>query len=93
MGCPFRRACVPDCGLCERPDGADEMNARQAAEYLGYAVRSIYNMTSRGILPYHKINGKGRPIYLKEELDALLGLGDRAEAILNANELMRQSGS
>jgi len=66
------------------------MNARQAAEYLGYKVQSIYNMRSKGILPYHRINGKGRPIFIKEELDELLGLGDRAEAILNSNELSRR---
>ena len=66
------------------------MNARQAAEYLGYAVQSIYNMRSKGILPYHRINGKGRPIFIKEELDELLGLGDRAEAIINSNELARR---
>lgn len=66
------------------------MNARQAAEYLGYAVQTVYNLTSRGILPCHKINGRGRPFFIKEELDAMLGLGDRAEAILNCNELSRR---
>ena len=66
------------------------MTTRQAAEYLGYTVRTVYNLTWRGILPSHKLNGRGRPFYVKEELDELLGLGDRAEAIINSNELMRR---
>lgn len=66
------------------------MNARQAAEYLGYKVQTIYNLRSLGRLPFHRINGQGRPFFIKEELDEVLGLGDRAEAIINSNELMRR---
>ena len=66
------------------------MNARQAAEYLGYKVQTIYNLRSLGRLPFHRINGRGRPFFVKEELDAMLGLVDRAEAIINSNELMRR---
>lgn len=67
------------------------MTATQAAEYLGYSVRTVYNLRNRGLLPYHKLNGRGRPIFVKEELDEVMGLGDRADAILNFNELRKRS--
>lgn len=66
------------------------MNAKQAAEYLGLEVQTIYNLRSLGRLPFHRINGRGRPIFIKEELDEAMGLENRAEAIINSNELMRR---
>lgn len=66
------------------------MNAKQTAEYLGLEVQTIYNLRSLGRLPFHRINGRGRPIFIKEELDEAMGLENRAEAILNCNELSRR---
>ena len=66
------------------------LTATQAAAHLGYKVQTIYNMKSRGLLPYHKFNGKGRPRFSSEELDEHLGLDARAEDILNENELRRR---
>lgn len=66
------------------------MTATQAAAHLGYKVQTIYNMTSLGMLPYHRLGGKGRPRFSSEELDEYLGLDARAEDILNENELRRR---
>lgn len=66
------------------------MTSAQAAEYLGYSIQTIYNLRSRGLLPYHKLNGIGRPRFNSDELDDLVGLDARADEIINGNELRRR---
>ena len=66
------------------------MTSAQAAEHLGYKVRTVYNLRSLGLLPYHRLNGKGRPVFDRDELDAYMGLDARADDILIKNELRRR---
>jgi excisionase family DNA binding protein len=42
------------------------LNIDEACEFLGYKKKSIYNLTSLGILPYSKPNGK--KLYFDREL-------------------------
>lgn len=44
------------------------MTPKQAAEYTGYAVQTIYNKVSQDQIPYHK--GAAGTRFLKSELDA-----------------------
>lgn len=50
-------------------DSGDKwMSPKQAAEYTGYAVQTIYNKVSQGEIPHHK--GSGSTRFKKSELDA-----------------------
>jgi len=43
------------------------LNVKQAAEITGLAIQTIYEKTSRNLIPYHK---KGRRLYfIKQELE------------------------
>lgn len=45
------------------------MTVREAAEYTGYAVGTIYNYVSQGRIPFHR-RSKGAPRFKATELDA-----------------------
>lgn len=61
------------------------LNAKEAAEYLGMALSTFYFYRSQGLIPCYRLNGKGSPKYIVEELDKLMGLENEAEEILNKN--------
>lgn len=42
----------------------------EIAQYLGMSISQIFNLTSAGTLPYHKLGRRNR--YLKEEIDDFL---------------------
>jgi excisionase family DNA binding protein len=44
------------------------LTADEAAEYLGFRVKRIYNLTSRGEIPHRKQDG--RLLFKRDELDA-----------------------
>lgn len=55
------------------PNGNNEresfMTAQEAAEFTGYALASIYNMVSRGQIPFHRRKPGAPPRFLRSELD------------------------
>lgn len=63
------------------------ITAKEAAEYLGMELNTFYEYRSQGLIPCHKFNGKGRPKFVAEELDKLMGLETEAEEILNKNSV------
>jgi len=52
------------------------LTAEQAAQYLGLAVRTIYNRVQKGAIPHHKRDGILR--FRRSELDAWLQGKDAA---------------
>jgi len=61
-GRPFREL-LENKILCE----AVWMTSQEAAQYLKLSVGGLYNLTSQGTLPYHKLGRRNR--FLKNELD------------------------
>jgi site-specific DNA-methyltransferase (adenine-specific) len=55
------------------------MNAKQAADYVGLELSTIYSKTSRREMPVHK--GTGKPRYHQDELDAWVRGEWKPEAI------------
>ena len=45
------------------------LTIKEAADYLGLAVATLYKMTMRGTLPFYKPSG-GRVYFKQEELEA-----------------------
>ena len=52
---------------------------KQGCEYLGYAKSYVYKMTSAGILPYSKPNGKS--IFFEREKLELWMLGNASKSL------------
>lgn len=49
----------------------DLFNVKQASEYMNVSIKTIYNMTSKGIISHYKLNNKLVHIK-KSECDRLL---------------------
>ena len=47
------------------------MTAHQVAEYLSLSLSQVYNLSSDGYLPYHRL-GKRMNRYEKEEIDRFI---------------------
>jgi excisionase family DNA binding protein len=45
-------------------------NSKEASDYLGISVRTLFNEVSKGNIPYYKFGKRNR--YLKSELDQML---------------------
>lgn len=45
------------------------LTRKEAAEYLRISQKTLANLESKGELKGYRFNGKGRPKYLKKELD------------------------
>jgi len=51
-------------------NSSDLLNTKQAADFLGYKVSTIYRKVSNGELPYMKVEGTNRLRFSKEALIA-----------------------
>ena len=54
---------------------------------MGISTQTLYNLRSKGLIPCYRLNGQGRPMYVAEELDALMQTEEKAEEILNKNSV------
>lgn len=63
------------------------MTSKEAADYLGIPLQTLYNLRHKGLVPCHRLGGVGRPMFVAEELDALMHLENEAEEILNKNSV------
>ncbi len=51
------------------------LTTKEVAEYLSLSVSQVFNLTSNGYLPYHKLGRRNR--YLTEEIDAFMEENER----------------
>lgn len=56
--------------IAEERDASPWMSAPQAAEYLGWPIKRVYNLTAAQAIPHHRQGG--RLIFRRDELDAWL---------------------
>lgn len=67
------------------------LTVEQAAKYMNISKRTLYNRKYAGDLPFYKINGKGRPLFLIDDLENLFkrieSYENQAEEIINRNTL------
>ena len=63
------------------------MTSKEAADYLGIPLQTFYNLRHKGFFPCYRLGGVGRPMFIREELDALMQTEEKAEEILNKNSV------
>jgi excisionase family DNA binding protein len=51
------------------------INAREAASFLSYSLDTLYNLTSRKLIPFHKVSG--HLLFKESELSEYIKKGGR----------------
>lgn len=64
----------------DSPSVSDLMSVAQVAAYLNLSVSSIYARTSRGTIPFLKLEGSSKLTFSKRRIDQFLRQGERLAA-------------